>query len=84
MRLLALASHDQAIYATRPGWYEPARDVGDEVRAGDIAGWYHDFTRLDATEDVLRFVCDGIVLSQRLHTMCEAGDCLVQVAVPYS
>lgn len=84
MRLLALASHDQAIYATRPGWYEPAHDVGDEVTAGDIAGWYHDFSRLDETEEVLRFGKDGIVLSQRLHSMCQAGDCLVQVAVPYN
>lgn len=82
-RLLALASHDQAIYAERPGWYEPARTVGDEVRAGEVAGWYHDFSRLAEPEEVLRFGKDGIVLSQRLHSMCQAGDCLVQVAVPY-
>ncbi|NDV86579.1 deacylase [Aurantimonas aggregata] len=82
-RLLSLSSHAQAIYATRPGWYEPARDIGDEVNAGDVAGWFHDFHRLDASEETLRFAVGGIVLSQRLHSMSEAGDCLVQVGVPY-
>jgi len=81
--LLALTSHDQAIYADRPGWYQPAHEVGDRVEAGDIAGWYHDFNRLDAPEQVLYFAKTGIVLSQRLHAMSQAGDCLVQVAVPY-
>ncbi|TKT69611.1 succinylglutamate desuccinylase/aspartoacylase family protein [Aquamicrobium sp. LC103] len=81
--LLVLNSHEQAIYADRPGWYQPARDIGDEVEAGDIAGWYHDFNRLDAPEQVLRFGRAGIVLSQRLHAMCQTGDCLVQVAVPH-
>lgn len=82
-RLVSLASHEQAIYADRPGWYQPARNVGEEVEAGDIAGWYHDFSRLDASEQELRFGTSGVVLSQRLHTMCQTGDCLVQVAVPY-
>jgi len=81
--LLALTSHDQAIYADRPGWYQPACEVGDRVMEGDIAGWYHDFNRLDAPEQILRFGKAGIVLSQRLHAMSQAGDCLVQVAVPY-
>jgi predicted deacylase len=83
-QLLALHNHDQAIYADRPGWYQPARDIGDKVEAGEVAGWYHDFNRLDAPEQVLRFGRAGIVLSQRLHAMCQTGDCLVQVAVPYA
>jgi uncharacterized protein len=78
-RLLELNSHDQAIYATRRGWFEPAVDVGAEVSAGDVAGWYHDFQRLDEAEETLRFRVGGIVMSRRLHTDSEAGDCLVQV-----
>ena len=72
--------HSQSIFATRRGWFEPAVRLGDAVAAGDVAGWYHDLERLDDAEEALRFAEGGIVISQRLHTDCEAGDCLVQVA----
>lgn len=81
MTLLKLESHEQAIYAVRRGWFEPAVAVGDKVAAGDIAGWYHDFERLDLAEETLRFRHGGIVLSRRLHTDSQAGDCLVQVGL---
>jgi predicted deacylase len=78
-RLLALQSHAQAIFATRRGWFEPAVMPGACVKAGDIAGWYHDFERPGEPEETLRFPADGIVISQRLHTDSHSGDCLVQV-----
>lgn len=81
-RLLSLSRHSQGLYATRRGWFEPAVRLGEEVAAGDLAGWHHDLERLDAREEPLRFQEGGIVLSRRLHTMCEAGDCLLQVAEP--
>ncbi|MDQ0390643.1 succinylglutamate desuccinylase/aspartoacylase family protein [Labrys monachus] len=82
MRILSLASHSQAIYAGRHGWFEPAVELGAEVAAGDVAGWYHDLERLGETEEALHFAQSGIVISRRLHTMCESGDCLIQVARP--
>jgi len=82
MQLLSLARHSQGIYATRRGWYEPAVRLGDRVAAGDLAGWYHDLERLDMQEEPLLFAEPGIVISRRLHTHCEAGDCLLQVAEP--
>ena len=78
-QLLALQSHDQAVFATRRGWFEPAVLPGARVSAGEVAGWYHDFERPDQAEETLRFPADGIVISQRLHTASESGDCLVQV-----
>lgn len=80
MTILALESHDQAIFATRRGWFEPAVALGERVEAGDLAGWYHDFERLELPEEELRFREGGIVLSRRLHTDCRSGDCLIQVA----
>ncbi|MNV95178.1 Succinylglutamate desuccinylase / Aspartoacylase family protein [compost metagenome] len=82
MQLLELNSHEQNIFATRRGWFEPAVDLGAEVRAGDIAGYYHDLNQLGAEEEVLRFRVSGIVISRRLHTDCESGDSLIQVAHP--
>jgi uncharacterized protein len=81
-RLLSLSRHSQGIYSTRRGWFEPAVRLGDTVSAGQLAGWYHDLERLDLAEEALHFAEGGIVLSRRLHTMCEAGDCLMQVAEP--
>lgn len=80
MRLLSLARHSQAIYATAPGWFEPAVEVGAEVAAGDLAGWLHDLDRLEQAEAPLRFAEAGVVISHRLHSRCEPGDCLIQVA----
>ncbi|HEY5798173.1 MAG TPA: succinylglutamate desuccinylase/aspartoacylase family protein [Bosea sp. (in: a-proteobacteria)] len=81
-KLLSLQSHAQAIYATRRGWFEPAVDCGAEVQAGDLAGWYHDFGRLDAVEEALHFAVSGVVISRRLHSDCVSGDCLIQVGQP--
>ncbi|TIR01125.1 succinylglutamate desuccinylase/aspartoacylase family protein [Mesorhizobium sp.] len=81
-RLLSLSRHSQGIYSTRRGWFEPAVRLGDSVSAGQLAGWYHDLERLELAEEAIRFSESGIVLSRRLHTMCEAGDCLMQVAEP--
>jgi predicted deacylase len=81
-RLLSLSRHSQGLYATRRGWFEPAVRLGDSVSAGQLAGWYHDLEQLDVAEQALHFAEGGIVLSRRLHTMCEAGDCLMQVAEP--
>ncbi|RJT41621.1 deacylase [Mesorhizobium waimense] len=81
-QLLSLSRHSQGIYATRRGWFEPAVRLGDSVTSGQLAGWYHDLERLDLAEEALHFAEGGIVLSRRLHTMCEAGDCLMQVAEP--
>lgn len=80
MTILALESHEQAIFATHRGWFEPAVALGDRVEPGDLAGWYHDFERIDRPEEELRFQRGGIVLSRRLHTDCRSGDCLIQVA----
>lgn len=80
MRLLSLARHAQAIYAMAPGWFEPAVEVGAEVAAGDLAGWVHDLDRLEVAEAPLRFAESGVVISHRLHSRCEPGDCLIQVA----
>ncbi|MBA1154592.1 succinylglutamate desuccinylase/aspartoacylase domain-containing protein [Microvirga mediterraneensis] len=82
MQLLALDSHEQSIFATRRGWFEPAVALGVRVQKGDVAGWYHDLSRVDATEETLRFHEAGIVIARRLPADSQAGDCLIQVARP--
>ncbi|TAN25825.1 MAG: deacylase [Castellaniella sp.] len=81
MSFLSLTSHEQAIYATRRGWFEPAAEVGDEVREGQTAGWLHDFQDCTAPQKELKFKVSGVVISRRLSVDSEAGDCLIQVGV---
>lgn len=82
LQLLSLSRHSQGIYAGRRGWFEPAVPLGARVEAGSLAGWYHDLERLELPEEELRFAESGIVISHRLHTDSQAGDCLIQVAEP--
>jgi predicted deacylase len=82
MQLLALDSHEQSIFATRRGWFEPSVVLGARVETGDVAGWYHDLSRIDMPEETLRFQQSGIVIAHRLPADSEAGDCLIQVARP--
>ncbi|MEQ9244726.1 MAG: succinylglutamate desuccinylase/aspartoacylase family protein [Nitratireductor sp.] len=77
---LSLHSHDQGIYSTRRGWFEPYIRLGQAVAAGDAAGLLHDLEALEEKPVTLRFKLPGIVISRRLHAHCEAGDCLVQAA----
>lgn len=77
---LSLHSHDQGIYSTRRGWFEPHVQLGQRVAEGDVAGWLHDLEALEEPPKTLRFKLPGIVISRRLHAHCEAGDCLVQAA----
>ena len=68
------------VYADRRGWFEPAAGTGDLVEAGQIAGWRYDLEAPLAPPDVLTFKQSGIVVSKRLHTPIESGDCLFSVA----
>ena len=64
-----------------PGYERTLERTRTHLKAGDVAGWYHDFVRLDLAEETLHFRRGGIVLSRRLHTDSQAGDCLVQVGL---
>ncbi len=77
--LLGLDRQSLFVYALREAWFEPAVDLGDQVEAGQVAGWLHDLKEVTRPADELRLEEGGIVLALRLHTHCEAGDCLAAV-----
>jgi len=82
MQLLLLDTHEQNLFATRRCWFEPVVDLGAQVVRGQLAGWLHDFHRFDAAPEAVHFRESGVVISRRLHTDCESGDSLIQVARP--
>ena len=80
-QLLSLARHSQGIYASGADGSNPrsaweTRWKKARLRVGIMT------SNGSRSEQPLRFAEGGIVISRRLHTMCEAGDCLVQAAEP--
>lgn len=64
------------LYAPRGGLFEPAVVQGEEVVAGQTAGWLHDLDEPERAPLELRFAAGGLVLCRRPMPMVERGDCL--------
>lgn len=70
------------VYAPEPGVFEPATDLGDAVRAGDLCGrlWFPENPARPPVE--VFFQGDGDVVCKRHPGRVEAGDCVAHLAVP--
>ncbi len=66
-------------YAPREGVFEPAADLGDEVRTGQLAGYLHRPEYPDEPPVTLYFSGSGIVAVMRSMGRCQPGDCLFQL-----
>jgi predicted deacylase len=71
------------IYAGATGLFEPRTQLGEEVRAGQVAGAIH-FRETPWREPVLsHFIDDGIVIGMRSLGQTDIGDCLFMLGVPW-
>lgn len=66
-------------YAPREGVFEPAVDLGQEVRAGQLAGYLHRPEHPDEPPVALHLSGWGMVAVMRAMGRCQPGDCLVQL-----
>ena len=66
-------------YAPREGVFEPAVHLGDQVQAGQLAGWLHRPENPDEPPVALHFASSGIVVVMRAMGRCRPGDCLLQL-----
>ncbi|HVB39237.1 MAG TPA: succinylglutamate desuccinylase/aspartoacylase family protein [Vicinamibacterales bacterium] len=64
------------LYAPRPGLFEPRFSLGDEVRAGHLAGLIHDTVEPWGDPVPVSWSADGLVLCIRTFSLVVAGDCL--------
>lgn len=70
------------VYAQAEGIFEAAVSLGDEVKAGDLAGRiYFPSSPLRPTVPAY-FEDDGIVICERAVAMCQIGDCLFHLGTP--
>jgi predicted deacylase len=82
-RFVEVKNRDYYVYATEPGLYEPAVELGDQVEAGQLAGQIH-FVDNPAREPILcHFRTSGMVLCKRHFGRVERGDCVAHLATDW-
>ncbi|WP_027803572.1 succinylglutamate desuccinylase/aspartoacylase family protein [Paraburkholderia dilworthii] len=67
------------LYAEAEGLFEPASKPGDEVTAGQHAGYLHSIERPTEAPVGLVFNVSGVVACRRFPTLTRRGDCLYTV-----
>jgi predicted deacylase len=79
-RLLRSLGPRAGIYAPCDGLFEPHAEAGQEVKAGQLAGYLHSYE--DPLHDAhpLYFSADGVVSCRRFPTLARRGDCLFHLA----
>ena len=81
-RFLRTRNRRDFVMAPMDGLFEPRVRLGDEVKAGDVAGVVHpvDDSERDGAE--LQFCADGIVVCRRFPARTIRGDYLLHVGEP--
>jgi N-alpha-acetyl-L-2,4-diaminobutyrate deacetylase len=62
------------------GLVEPLKDLGEEVRAGEVVALIHPMGRTGAAPAEHRVAADGILAARHFPGLVKAGDCLSVVA----
>ncbi len=71
------------VYAPEPGVFEPATDLGDSVRKGDLCGHVLFPENPLRSPVAVTFNGDGDVVCKRHPGRVEAGDCVAHLAAPW-
>jgi predicted deacylase len=80
-RLLRSLGPRSGIHAPRDGLFEPLAEAGQEVKAGELAGYLHSYDDPLRDADALYFSADGVVSCRRFPTLARRGDCLYHLAI---
>jgi predicted deacylase len=80
LRLTEITGPEAYLYATGTAIFEPNFALGDEVTAGQVAGWQHYLDEIDRDPVPLRFRKGGMVACSRAPGRVMPGD-LVAVVV---
>jgi hypothetical protein len=79
-RLVEFTSPRQNFAAPAAGLFDRSFKLGDEVKAGQAAGWIHFVNEPQRPSLALEFPHDGIVFALTNRGMVERGDCLALLA----
>ena len=79
-RLMEIKSRDYYVYAPEAGLFEPAVELGDMVRRGDVCGKVYFVDNPGRAPESCYFDGDGMVICKRHFGRVERGDCVVHLA----
>ncbi|HWI84218.1 succinylglutamate desuccinylase/aspartoacylase family protein [Ramlibacter sp.] len=82
-RLMQVKGRDYYVYAPEAGLFEPAVELGAQVRAGELCGHVHFVDNPGRAPERCCFERDGMVICQRHYGRVERGDCVVHLATPF-
>jgi len=68
-------------FAEEGGLIEPAVDLGDEVREGDVVARIHPTGRTGAAPHEIRAKMSGILCARHFPGLVKAGDCVAVIAI---
>jgi hypothetical protein len=83
-RLMQVAGPEYYVHAPCSGLFEPAFELGDEVEAGQPAGWIHFVDDPAAPAVEVPFQGAGTVICKRPILRVERGDCLGHLATDHA
>ena len=79
-RLIEIKGMQQNLYAPSAGLFDRTFSCGDDVKAGQHAGWIHHIAEPERTPVELRFPADGVVLAHGNRGNVARGEMLAMVA----
>lgn len=79
-RLLQLQGKQGAVMAETDGLFEPLREPGERVAAGDLAGYVYPVGELTRARLVARFAASGVIVTRRVPVLVRRGDLLYGLA----
>jgi uncharacterized protein len=82
-RLMRVAGPEYYVHASGRGLFEPAFELGEEVGAGQTAGFIHAVDDPAAPPVEVAFRGGGTVICKRPIPQVERGDCLAHLATDY-
>ena len=81
VRMVKVPSRDYFVYAPEPGLFEPAVELGETVRDGQLCGHVHFVDNPARAPVPCHFKADGFVICKRHFGRVERGDCMAHLAV---
>ncbi len=78
-RIVEIASPHDSLYARTDGLFDRSVQAGQDVQAGDDAGWFHHITEPERASERLRMPGGGLILAHTNRGYVSRGDLLALV-----
>lgn len=80
-RMVRVPSREFYVHAPDPGLFEPATELGEMVRRGQLCGHVHFVDDPARAPAPCHFAADGLVVCKRHPGRVERGDCVAHLAI---